>query len=503
MMRVSLFLASMVAVLPLAQAGIRGNGTICCNALNENQILKGKVYFPGTTSYEARLRTYYNAGAALRAWCMVVPESTEDASHIMETLSKHKCPFGIKSGGHASFKLSNAVKKGVTIDLGFMNATSYDQERSIVTVQPGAKSAETYEALEQYGVAITGGRVGPVGLGGFVSGGGISFHAGVHGWACNNVENFEVVLANGSIVNANEDENPDLWVAMRGSSGNLGLITRFDMTAIKFADPATPHIFGGVVGYNLNKSKEVVNAYIDFAENVENDPASSVVFWWFYSKETGEIQLTAALDNSDNQVTPPAMDKFLAIDGIVSNTLRSATLGNITRELEGDVDLYPIWFASNFKSDPRVILYAENKHRKLIRALESAVSGDYLTTQCQFQPITASIVTKGKGNNILGLEHHVQEGPGMLFLISVVVGTAADESVARSLVRAYHMDVDRYASSLGVNWNWVYLNYADGEQDAISTFGDDNIWKIKNASAKYDPNGVFQYLRGSGFKIPT
>lgn len=164
--------------------------------------MKGKVYFPKTPAYEARLHTYFDADAALRAWCMVLPNRTEDASRVMQTLSEHNCPFGIKSGGHGTFKLSNAVKDGVTIDLGkthpallcglllitnlaagFMNATTYHPERGIVAVQPAARSANAYEALEKYGVAITGGRVGPVGLGGFVSGGGISFHAGTRGWA--------------------------------------------------------------------------------------------------------------------------------------------------------------------------------------------------------------------------------------------------------------------------------------------------------------------------------
>jgi FAD/FMN-containing dehydrogenase len=160
------------------------------------------VLFPGTSTYEARLDTYYDADAALRAWCMVLPKRTKDVSHVMQTLSKHKCPFGIKSGGHGTFKLSNAVKDGVTIDLGnsyptlvyklplttyptagSMNTTTYDPERGIVAVQPAAASAPAYEALEKYGITITGGRVGPVGLGGFVSGGGLSFHAGIYGWA--------------------------------------------------------------------------------------------------------------------------------------------------------------------------------------------------------------------------------------------------------------------------------------------------------------------------------
>ncbi|KAF2177769.1 FAD binding domain-containing protein [Zopfia rhizophila CBS 207.26] len=498
------FLASAIVSISSAKAGDRGTADVCCNALNRDHLLKDKVYFPGTPAYEARLNTYFDANAALRSWCMVLPGSTEDASHVMHTLSKHKCPFGIKSGGHGTFKLSNAVKDGVTIDLGFMNATTYHPERGVVAIQPAAKSAPAYEALEEYGVVVTGGRVGPVGLGGFVSGGGISFHAGAHGWACDNVENFEVVLANGDIVNANEHEHSDLWLAMRGGSGNFGLITRFDMKAIKFADPSEPNIFGGLVGYDLSKGQEVVDAYINFAENIQKDPYSSVVFWWYYNREAGEMVLVACLDNSANQIKPPAMDKFLSIDGIISSTLRSATMGNITRELAGDDGYYNIWFPSTFKNDPRVILYAQEKHKELIRALEGVVStGEFLSTQCQFQPITKTMVDHSNNNNVMGLERHVADGPGILFLMYVTVGTAADEAVALPLVRAYHEDLNRYASSLGINWNWIYLDYANLEQDPISTFGEENIGKMKKASAKYDPDGVFQKLRGSGFKIPA
>lgn len=319
-----------------------------------------------------------------------------------------------------------------------------------------------------------------------------------------NVENFEVVLANGDVVNASKREHSDLWVAMRGGSGNFGLITRFDMKAIKFADPSEPHIFGGLVSYNLSKGGEVVDAYINFAENVHKDPHSSVVFWWYHSREAGGISLVACLDNSANQVNPPAMNEFLLIDDIVSSTLRSATMGNITRELAGDDGLSNIWFTSTFKNDPRVILYAQKKHKQLIQALEDVVSSDkFLSTQCQFQPITKTMVDRSNNNNVMGLERHVVDGPGILFLIYVAVGTIADEAVALPLVRAYHEDLNQYASSLGINWNWIYLDYAHGEQDPISTFGEEQIKKMREVSSKYDPHSVFQKLRGSGFKIPT
>lgn len=115
------------------------------------------------------------------------------------------------------------------VEIGYMNQTTYNVDTTIASVQPGARWGAVYEALDPYGVTAAGGRADVVGVGGFITGGGYSFHAGTMGWACDAVENFEVVLGNGSVVNANDNEHADLFQALKGSSGNLGLLTRVDL----------------------------------------------------------------------------------------------------------------------------------------------------------------------------------------------------------------------------------------------------------------------------------
>lgn len=64
-----------------------------------------------------------------------------------------------------------------------MNTTSYDQEKGVVSLGPGCRSANAFEALEDDGVAVTAGRIGAVGASGFILGGGNSYHSGSDGWA--------------------------------------------------------------------------------------------------------------------------------------------------------------------------------------------------------------------------------------------------------------------------------------------------------------------------------
>lgn len=206
--------------------------------------------YPNATLYQERLQSFYSANAALPPHCILLPETTEDVSRIMDVISKNFCSFGIRSGGHSAFRGSNSVDDGVTIDFGwftwagflrtlehvdaniepgYMNQTHFDVGTNIASVQPGARWGAVYEALDPYGVTAAGGRADVVGVGGFITGGGYSFHAGTMGWACDAVHNFELVLANGSVVTANGNEHVDLFQAMKGSSGNLGLVTRVDL----------------------------------------------------------------------------------------------------------------------------------------------------------------------------------------------------------------------------------------------------------------------------------
>lgn len=304
-----------------------------CKALVKHASLEDKVYFPGTDGYDDRMDTYWSLSAALAPWCMVLPETLEDVSKVITTLGKEKCPFGIRGGGHGTHALSNTLEDGVTIDMGVFSDTTYDPETKTASIGPGAHWGDVYDTLTPYGVTVTGGRAGSVGVGGFLLGGGNSFHSGSHGFGCDQVKNYEIVLADGRVINANENEHKDLWQSLKGGSGNFGLVTRFDLQPIEFADPANPNIFGGIVGVDYGSSEPVIDAFIDFVDNVGNDIYSSTIMGWGYNPAAGGFSIRLVLDNVANVENPPAFDKFLSIPGQTSNSLRSGTMSDITTEL--------------------------------------------------------------------------------------------------------------------------------------------------------------------------
>lgn len=158
-----------------------------------------------------------------------------------------------------------------------------------------------------------------------------------------------------------------------------------------------------------------------------------------------------------------------------------------------------------YANDVRIVRFAARKHEELVtRLLEKLGPDSGLSTVLQFHPLTRSMVSHGKGSNVLGLEKHIQAGTGNIQVAMVTTNSLENDAKAYPLFVEYQQSVDEYATSLGANWGWRYLNYADRRtQDAIPTMGEEAIAKLKAVSAKYDPRGVFQQLRKSGFKIPT
>ncbi|KAK9775651.1 putative FAD-binding PCMH-type domain-containing protein [Seiridium cardinale] len=250
----------------------------CCKALSQS-CLASQTYFPDTISYNDRIESYWSVSASLSPTCMVLPTSPEDVTSIIQTITANEWSFGIRGGGHGSIAFSNSVDAGITIDFGQSPPSSLE-----------ATGKQSTKHLLPMGVTVAGGRAGTVGVGGFITGGGNSFHSASHGFACDTVQNFEVVLANGSIINANADDNADLWQALKGGSSNFGLITRFDLYAIEFPSPNATDIWGGILVFDLKATDALIDNYVEFCG------------------EPGGMVLNAALENTVNAVLPPAFD---------------------------------------------------------------------------------------------------------------------------------------------------------------------------------------------------
>jgi FAD/FMN-containing dehydrogenase len=184
--------------------------------------LVGTLVFPGDATYEADRQLFnplFNPFPSLIIYCL----TEEDVRLAVNLGWGHHLPVTIRSGGHCTAGYSGS--SGLMIDVSGINDVSIHKENMIATVFCGANFGKLNSALQGQGVHIPVGECDDVCMGGFMQGGGYGFTSRTFGIHSDNVFSIRMVLADGRVVNANEEINRDLYWAVRGGTGgNFGVL---------------------------------------------------------------------------------------------------------------------------------------------------------------------------------------------------------------------------------------------------------------------------------------
>lgn len=266
-------------------------------------------------------------------------------------------------------------------------------------------------------------------------------------------------------------------------------------------------IWGGYLTYDWADRAAVFESYYHFAEDFDIDPASEAIIVMAYA--AGDLTLWSILSNTQAVVAPPAFNNYTAVANL-SDTTTVGSIAELVPQFTGATPLgvYSNWFSGSI-SNAVVTDFLEFYYQSLdayIEKMETAIThNSSLSVVGNMQPIPRKWVdiSNEMGGNVMGLDGLTADGPLAAWLFSVTVTEEDDQPAVLALAEEFVGKLEAYADSLGANKNWHYLNYAYKTQNPISGYGDEAIAKIKAASAAYDPQGVFQELRHSGFKIPT
>ncbi|KAL6230855.1 hypothetical protein BDW75DRAFT_244443 [Aspergillus navahoensis] len=471
----------------------------CCAALFSSSI-GDKVVFPGHAAYRASVTSYWAVNVQLEPNCIVRPQSADDVSIAVQTLTSAggglPCKFAVRSGGHMTWAGANNIETGVTVDLSLMNSTIYDKEAMVASILPGSRWEAVYKTLEEYDVVVPGGRTGPVGVGGFLLGGGNSFHAARVGLACDNVINYEIVLASGRIVNANNNSNVELFKALKGGSNNFGIVTRYDLKAVDNA-----HLWGGINVFDNSTTNQQIDALVRFIDNIENDPYASWIGLWQYNSTTRKTLISSPWDYTKPVAHPAAFDDFSRIPRM-STTNRFATLYDLTRELQQAAGYRDVFLTSTYLNSAAVLYKTIDILNQKIEAAIPVAQGRDWSIMVIIQPWPKIYWQRNQNNgggNVLGLDRFDENMLQVLYDYSW--DNAADDALFQRLCREAMAELDEYAKSIDKYNEYIYLNYADVTQNPLRGYGDDNVEFIRQVAERYDPDGVFQTQVPGGFKV--
>lgn len=231
------------------------------NSANADELrkeFKGKVITPGDREYEES-RKIWNGMVDKRPAIIARCAGTQDAIKAVNFARDNGIQLAVRGAGH-HIAGNSLCDDGLVVDLSHMRTVKVDVAAKRAVAEGGATLGDFDEATLAHGLATPVGINSTTGIAGLTLGGGFGWISRKYGMTVDNLESAEVVTAKGEVVRASASENPDLFWALRGGSGNFGVVTQFEFRLHQVG----PDLLSGLIVYPFSEAKRVLQQYRDF-----------------------------------------------------------------------------------------------------------------------------------------------------------------------------------------------------------------------------------------------
>ncbi len=233
--------------------------------------LRGALCFPGEPGYE-QARTLWNAMIDKHPGAVVRAAGAADVMRAVDFARDHDVLLSVRGGGHNV--AGNAVcEGGLMIDLTPMKSVRIDPVRRTARVEPGVTLGEFDREAQAFGLATPLGINSTTGVAGLTLGGGFGWTSRKLGLTIDNLLSADVVTADGKLLHASEEENADLFWALRGGGGNFGVVTSFEFRL----HPLGPMVLAGLVVHPFSRAKELLAGFRSFTATAPDELTAWVV----------------------------------------------------------------------------------------------------------------------------------------------------------------------------------------------------------------------------------
>lgn len=221
--------------------------------------LRGDLLQPGAAGYDQARRIWngsFDRKPALIARCV----SAADVIQAVAFARAHDLVLAVRGGGH-SLSGQSVCEGGLMIDLARMRSIHVDPHARTARLEPGVLLGEFDREAQSFGLATTAGTVSHTGAAGLTLGGGFGRLARRYALACDNLIAADLVTADGKLVHASEQENPDLLWGLRGGGGNFGVVTSLEYRL----HAVGPRMYGGLIVFPMSNARALLKFFADFA----------------------------------------------------------------------------------------------------------------------------------------------------------------------------------------------------------------------------------------------
>jgi FAD/FMN-containing dehydrogenase len=226
---------------------------------------QGEIVLPGDGAYDSA-RKIWNAMIDKRPALIARCGGKADIVRAVNFARDNGLVLAVRGGGH-NIAGSAICDDGVVIDLSRMRGVKVDPAARRAVVEGGATLADFDAATQAHGLSTPMGINSTTGVAGLTLGAGFGWLSRKHGMTVDNLESAEVVTASGDVVRASANENPDLFWALQGGSGNFGAVSQFEFRL----HPLGPNVLTGLIVYPMSEARSVLRKYDDFCAKAPDD----------------------------------------------------------------------------------------------------------------------------------------------------------------------------------------------------------------------------------------
>lgn len=498
-------------------------GSLCgCKLLS--LLSPANVHFPGSATYTSEQASYWSATARLAPRCIFTPSTAKEVSAGVQVATICKSEFAMRGGGHMPVVGASSSEGGILFGLTKLNQIALSPQGKSVHVGPGNRWGAVYTYLAKTGLYSLGGRLSTVGVPGLLLGGGINFFTNKYGFAMDNVVSFEVVLADGRIVVATgSNQYKDLFWALKGGSGQFGIVTDFELKTYKI-----PKVWSGMSLFGAAPTDPVFDKFLSAISNFANSgytrKGAGIITQMQYISQGPDappfVGGFAALMHEGTEKSPAIFKEFDQIPwlkeigsglplGIPYNVTDPVYLSDAMASQQEPVDRHTFHVQSSLAT-PGALKIVHSTFFGLLPKLLASVPSTSLAG-ATMQPIPCSAIAVGKSDpaNLKGNSFGLKQGENQFWYDIVVSwGNPAEDAAAEAWTTELGNTLVAAFKKEGLMTNdgrgFQYLNDAQGNQDVFATYGPKELKKLRQIREKYDAHGkVFgkKGLAKGGFKF--
>jgi len=436
--------------------------------------VRGEVISPGDPGYD-EARGIWNGAIDRHPALIARCAGAADVMRAIEFARSEGLPIAVRGGGH-SIPGFSTCDGGIVIDCGPMNAVRVDPGTSTAVSGPGATWQDFDHETQAFGLAVTGGLVSTTGVAGFTLGGGIGWLMRKHGLTCDNLLAADVITADGRLVHASADENPELLWGLKGGGGNFGVVTSFEYRVHRVG----PVVTGGLVFYPGELAGDVLRFVRDFVADIDDEltilvnlatapPAPFLPEEWHGKKMTAIACCYAGSVEDGARAVAPLREigeSFADLIGPLPYTT-----------LQGLLDpLYARGSKNYFKSgflgglDDELI-------EVLVRHHQAAPSPQ---SEIHVHHVGGAVARVGDGDTAFG--HR-----GAPYVLNLIARSDSGEDYEPQVAWAQHL----HAATEPFQSGGSYVNFLTDEGEARSAYEPETYARLQRLKAEYDPDNVF------------